>query len=129
MSTHLRHSSLKRSRELEDPAIPARKLPRTSLVDVAGDDRSCQKATTSVDDTQIDPIEFWRNEGRWPKEFFEPDIMSHLLARQKSSSTLSRKRSETGSATPSLATPSDQKPREEKAASYQDPCYAVLLEK
>ncbi|PVH90525.1 hypothetical protein DM02DRAFT_678553 [Periconia macrospinosa] len=52
--------------------------------------------------------------------------MSHLLARRKSTPSLRRKRS--GSLTASSTTPSDQKPREEKAAQYQDPRYKTLLE-
>ena len=52
--------------------------------------------------------------------------MSHLVARKRSPASLRRKRSDTGSAT--SATPSDQKPREEKSAPYRDPRYAVLLE-
>jgi hypothetical protein len=53
--------------------------------------------------------------------------MERVLARKRSSSSLrSRKRSEPGSN--SLATPSDQRPREEKSAPYRDPRYTVLLE-
>jgi hypothetical protein len=54
--------------------------------------------------------------------------MSHLLARKKSTTSLRRKRSDTGSGTPRSTTPSDQKPREEKCAPYQDPRYRSLLE-
>ena len=52
--------------------------------------------------------------------------MHHLLARQKSSVSLRRKRSET-SLTRS-ATPSDQRPREEKSAPYRNASYPTLLE-
>jgi hypothetical protein len=52
--------------------------------------------------------------------------MGHLLARRKSTPSLRRKRS--GSLTVSSTTPSDQKPREEKSAPYQDARYEVLLE-
>lgn len=51
--------------------------------------------------------------------------MEHLLARKKSSSSLGRKRSGSGSAT--SVTPSDQRPREEKTAPYRDPRYKILL--
>ena len=70
----------------------------------------------------------------WPKEYFEPDsTMSYLLARKKSTASLRRKRSSltVSSTTPltvSSTTPSDQKPREEKSAPYQDARYEVLLE-
>ena len=46
------------------------------------------------------------------------------LARKKSSSNLSRKRSNSATST----TPSDQKPREEKSAPYRDQRYETLLE-
>jgi hypothetical protein len=49
--------------------------------------------------------------------------MKGLLARKKSSSNLSRKRSNSAS-----STPSDQKPREEKSAPYRDQRYETLLE-
>lgn len=54
--------------------------------------------------------------------------MDHLLARKKSSSSLHRKQSDAGSATPSSTTPSDQKPREEKSAPYRHACYPSWLE-
>jgi hypothetical protein len=64
--------------------------------------------------------------------------MSHLLARQKSSGSLRRKKSALvlvdlasttapTSVAPSSTTPSDQKPREVKSAPYQDPRYKLLL--
>lgn len=52
--------------------------------------------------------------------------MHHLLARQKSSPSLRRKRSE-ASLTHS-ATPSDQRPREAKSVPYADASYPTLLE-
>jgi hypothetical protein len=54
--------------------------------------------------------------------------MSHLLARRESTPSLRRKRSESGSLAAVSDTPSDQKPREEKTAPYQDPRYKTLLE-
>ncbi|KAK2591557.1 hypothetical protein QQS21_010750 [Conoideocrella luteorostrata] len=71
----------------------------------------------------FDPIGFWAREGKWPREYFEPK-MAHLLARKKSLSSISRKRS--NSATSS--TPSDQRPREEKSAPYRDARYELLLQ-
>ena len=49
--------------------------------------------------------------------------MDRLLARKKSSSSLRRKRSESGLS----STPSDQKPREEKSAPYRNPQYELVL--
>ncbi|KAL8295050.1 hypothetical protein RB601_003562 [Gaeumannomyces tritici] len=80
--------------------------------------------------TQTRPIAFWAEAGRWPGELFQPEdasemgpTMKALLARKKSSSNLSRKRSNSATST----TPSDQKPREEKSAQYRDPRYKTLL--
>jgi hypothetical protein len=73
---------------------------------------------------EINSLEFWRRELRWPNEYFEPESnMNHLLARKKSSSSLRSKLSEAGS-----AAPSEQKPREAKSAPYQSPQYTILLE-
>ena len=49
--------------------------------------------------------------------------LQHLLARTRSSSSLSRKNSRS-----SLQTPSDQLPRETKSAQYRSPDYVVQLE-
>jgi hypothetical protein len=79
---------------------------------------------------QTDPIAFWAKEGHWPEEQDWPEetsetglTMEHLLA-QKKPSNLSRKRSNSTIS----ATPSDQKPREEKSAQYRDQRYEALLE-
>ncbi|KAK5548032.1 hypothetical protein LTR46_011978 [Exophiala xenobiotica] len=53
--------------------------------------------------------------------------MSHLLARKKSATSLRRKRSDSESGAPSSTTPSDQKPREEKSAPYQNVRYETVL--
>ncbi|KAK4101193.1 hypothetical protein N658DRAFT_426065 [Parathielavia hyrcaniae] len=78
-----------------------------------------------------DPVAFWVKEDRWPEEQDWPEetstsdfAMERLLARRKSSSNLSRKRSSSGTST----TPSDQKPREEKSAPYRQQRYETLLE-
>lgn len=49
--------------------------------------------------------------------------MDHLLARNRSTPSLGRKRSSSASS----VTPSDQKPREEKSADYNDARYKTLL--
>ena len=83
---------------------------------------------------ETDPIGYWAKTDHWPKGYTEQrdDTMSHLLARQKSTASLRRKRSELASiepasVAPSSTTPSDQKPREVKSAPYQDPRYKLLL--
>ncbi|KLU90588.1 hypothetical protein MAPG_10440 [Magnaporthiopsis poae ATCC 64411] len=93
-----------------------------------------RQRTSSGGSTQTDPVEFWATEGHWPKNLFKPDdetpemapTTDHLLARTKSSSNLSsRKRSNSATST---ATPSDQKPREEKSAPYRDTRYTLILQ-
>lgn len=54
--------------------------------------------------------------------------MNRLLARKKSSPSLRRKRSESGSLAGTSTTPSDQKTREAKSAPYRNPRYQTLLE-
>ncbi|KAF2000645.1 hypothetical protein P154DRAFT_192223 [Amniculicola lignicola CBS 123094] len=129
-STSLQPSGRKRSREAEylptDVAIePSTKRLRVSVGSAAARpaDRESQSERS---ETPGGPIEYWRRNQTWPKEYFEPDTMSHLLARRKSAPSLRRKRS--GSLAASSTTPSDQKPREEKSAPYQDPRYRTLLE-
>ncbi|RMZ73304.1 phosphatidylserine decarboxylase [Pyrenophora seminiperda CCB06] len=122
----------KRSREVENQlddhlTVPLRKRPRTSP-DFTVERPSDQETSFCSRSTQIDPIDYWLKEQTWPKEYFEPDPMSYLLARRKSTPSLRRKRSESGSLAAGSSTPSDQKPREEKTAPYQDPRYKILLE-
>ncbi|KAK5310434.1 hypothetical protein LTR93_012035, partial [Exophiala xenobiotica] len=77
----------------------------------------------------VDSVTYWTQTYHWPREYFnESGEISHLLARKKSTTSLRRKRSDSESGAPSSTTPSDQKPREEKSAPYQDPRYRSLLE-
>ncbi|TLS20472.1 uncharacterized protein PpBr36_11350 [Pyricularia pennisetigena] len=76
-------------------------------------------------------VSFWAKEGQWPNDLYKAGtnletvpIMERLLARKKSLSGPSRKRSNSASST----TPSDQKPREEKSAPYGNARYSRLLE-
>ncbi|KAJ9503205.1 hypothetical protein H2202_001359 [Exophiala xenobiotica] len=102
----------KREEQQLNPASPKR--PRTSC------------PSPSVQD--VDSVTYWTQTHRWPRGYFnESGEMNHLLARKKSTASLRRKRSDSESGAPS-STPSDQKPREEKSAPYQDPRYRVLLE-
>ncbi|KAK3336927.1 hypothetical protein B0T19DRAFT_350815 [Cercophora scortea] len=89
-----------------------------------------EPAISSGAHKHTDPVAFWAKEGRWPEEQDWPEetsekgvSMDRLLARKKSSSYL-RKRAISATS----ATPSDQKPREEKSAPYRDPRYKTLLE-
>lgn len=74
-------------------------------------------------------IAFWVKEGHWPEDWPEETSKTNFtmdlpLARKKSSSNLSLKRSNSATS----MTPSDQKPREEKSAPYRDQRYETLLE-
>jgi hypothetical protein len=116
-------------------------------------DTLSQGATSGVTDNKVNPINYWRREGRWPEEYFKQDDqirqdfkedfekdswyekywvpamnMNHLLARKKSSSSLRHKQSGVSSVTPSSTTPSDDKPREAKSTPYQSAQYKILLE-
>ncbi|KAI1193913.1 hypothetical protein F5X97DRAFT_312514 [Nemania serpens] len=87
--------------------------PTPSSRPSAADHASSNTAADTGDPNN--PIDFWRTEGRWPSQLFEPDMESLLACR--------RKRTNSASST----TPSDQKPREEKSALYRDPRYETLL--
>ncbi|KAK3328699.1 hypothetical protein B0T19DRAFT_450073 [Cercophora scortea] len=112
-----------------DP-VPDPKRQRTSLP-CPTEDAFGEPAISSGAHKHTDPVAFWAKEGRWPEEQDWPEetseadfTMDHLLARKKSSSNLSRKRSNSATS----ATPSDQKPREEKSAPYRHQRYETLLE-
>ncbi|OJD14361.1 hypothetical protein AJ78_05296 [Emergomyces pasteurianus Ep9510] len=125
-----KHQKQKRSREAEDSFhIPAERIvkrPRMSLAAV--ENIPIQKSASNGYEQNINPIDYWRKEERWPKEYFETESnMSHLLARKKLTSSLHRKPS-TASFVASPAISSDQKPREEKSTSYENARYETLLE-
>ncbi|KAL2044545.1 hypothetical protein ABVK25_012398 [Lepraria finkii] len=84
------------------------------------------KQTTSA-------VDYWRRSGHhwppgdWSKTPMDNAVASRLLARKKSTASLSRKRSSDDLAKRRLSTPSDQKSREAKSAPYRDARYGVLL--
>ena len=109
-----------------------------------------EKGSRTPSRSKLNPIKHWTNEGTWPEEYFEQDDqtreylnrdldeeswfrkywipnMEHALARRKSFSSLRGKQSQSGPATASSTTPSDQKPREEKNTSYTELRYEILL--
>ncbi|KAL8410603.1 hypothetical protein RB596_000331 [Gaeumannomyces avenae] len=115
---------------LEHSPERGQKRQRTSSHTPLAETTFGEPAIGSGDPTQTDPIAFWAKEGHWPEDLFKPEdtlemvpTMERLLARKKSSSNLSRKRSNSATST----TPSDQKPREAKSAQYRDPRYKTLL--
>ncbi|KAI9684129.1 MAG: hypothetical protein M1829_003399 [Trizodia sp. TS-e1964] len=94
--------------------------PRSSLSDTIGDN-----AVVGFSEKETSSIEYWTQEFRWPKEYFESESnMNHLLARKKS---FRGKQSEASSVAPSFTTPSDQKPREAKTSPYTRPSYEMIL--
>jgi hypothetical protein len=133
LSTTPQISGIKRPRDVEDLSIdptaaPLLKRPRaSSKFPEFNTTQSVDRGTSS---SNIDPIDYWRKKHTWPREYFEPDdnTMNHLLAKKKSTASLRRKRSDSGSLAASSITPSDQKPREEKSAPYRDARYETLLE-
>lgn len=135
----------KRAQEPEEPPIHAPfKRQRTSVAHSAFGDTFDKPAADGVVDNKVNPIAYWIEKERWPEECFEqdeqtwkdfendswfeeywePENMSHVLARKKSSSSLRGKLSEAGSGS---TTPSDQKQREIKSSPYKDPRYKTLL--
>ncbi|KAH6699914.1 hypothetical protein BKA61DRAFT_562017 [Leptodontidium sp. MPI-SDFR-AT-0119] len=113
---------------LPSTSTPSQKRTRTSPLRSLIQETIGENTTVGVSEKEINPLEYWRTELRWPKEYFEPESnMNHLLARKKSSSSLRGKQSEAGSAAPSSTTPSDQKPREAKSTPYTRPSYETVL--
>jgi hypothetical protein len=138
----------KRAQELEELPISTsrkhlRKRPRTSLAGAAAKDTCDQEATNGSNGNNTNPVDYWREKGRWPESYFKQDDqtrkdfekdswlekywepesnMNHILARKKSSSSNRGKQSEASS-----TGSSDQKPRDVKSAPYQDARYETLL--
>ncbi|KAB5581155.1 hypothetical protein GE09DRAFT_1085286 [Coniochaeta sp. 2T2.1] len=116
---------------LEPNPDPDPKRQRTSPTRPA-EDAFIEPAISTGASKHVDHIAFWAEQGRWPKDWPEEtsetdstmSTMDRLLARKKSSSNLTRKRSNSATST----TPSDQKPREEKSAPYRNQRYETLLE-
>ncbi|TAQ87685.1 hypothetical protein B7494_g3995 [Chlorociboria aeruginascens] len=128
----------KRTQEPEETPTSASLTAHLAFGDTTG-----QPAAEGVADNKINPIAYWIQNRRWPKEYFdqddqtakdfvkddwlekywEPEInMTRLLARAKSTSSLGGKQPETSS-----AGSSDQKPRDVKNIPYQDTRYETIL--
>ncbi|KAI4124136.1 MAG: hypothetical protein LQ341_007101 [Variospora aurantia] len=75
-------------------------------------------------------ISHWAQQKTWPEEYYQREkySMHHLLARQKLSASLRRKRSDSSLVTSVRSVQSDLRPREEKCAPCKSTSYAVLLE-
>lgn len=110
----------RRPRTSEDTHDPAAQSPaKRRRRPLSNEGRPDQVA----DRSSVHPIGFWAREGHWPREYLKAD-MERVLARKRSLFSLRRKQSDSASS----ATPSDQRPREEKSAQYRDSCYETLLE-
>ncbi|KAL2367358.1 hypothetical protein BDBG_03327 [Blastomyces gilchristii SLH14081] len=108
---------------LQNPGNLFQKRPRTSRLSSTVKNIPSQEATSNVSGIEISPIRYWIQTGHWPrKDSKQGSSMNSLLARKKSTSSLRRKGSES-----SAATPSDEKPREEKSAPYKHRRYEILL--
>ncbi|KAI1170683.1 hypothetical protein F4777DRAFT_583634 [Nemania sp. FL0916] len=119
-------SGTKRTLEMYDDELDStHKRPRRSYGIPPVKSPSREPAIAKYSDTNkpYNPIAFWAEHGSWPQQYAEPG-MERILARKKSVSTLSRKRSSSALS----ATPSDQRPREEKSAPYGDSRYELLLQ-
>ncbi|KAL2384413.1 hypothetical protein RJZ90_002013 [Blastomyces dermatitidis] len=93
----------------------------------AGSKPTSTSTAVGVSKKEINPLEHWRKNFRWPEEYFKSEgNMDHLLARKKSPSSLRAKQLEADS-TPSSATPSDQMQREAKSNPYTHPSYETVL--
>ncbi|TAQ85109.1 hypothetical protein B7494_g6563 [Chlorociboria aeruginascens] len=124
-----RKRSQEDERTLPSSATPSQKQPRKSPPQSPIEGTIGENAAVGDSGEEINPLEFWRRELRWPKEYSKSETnMNHLLAKKKYFSSFRGKQSEAGSAAPSSITPSDQKPREAKSAPYQSPQYRILLE-
>ena len=147
----------KRAQEPEESSVCApterlRKRPRTSVARSAFGDTFSPLAADGVADNKVNPIAYWIQEKRWPKDCFDQDDqtredfrkdfekdswlekywepennLNHLPARKKSSSFLRSNQSETSFATTSCTTPSGRKSRAANDVPYQDPRYETLL--
>lgn len=138
----------KRQQEPEDDLRSdlARKNPRASPTHPR-EGTPGVKAARRIEKTN--PIEYWTEKKRWPKEYFEQNDqtredfnkdsekdswfekywlpnMSHPLSNKGSSSSFRYGQPEYGSAVPA-STPSDQKPREAKNSPYTQTRYVTLL--
>ncbi|QSS56147.1 hypothetical protein I7I53_04285 [Histoplasma capsulatum var. duboisii H88] len=129
-----KHQNQKQSREVGDP-LPAEHIPKRRRTSHAAVDDTPVEHSPGVESVSnvcahnINLIDYWRKEGRWPKGYFEQGSnMSLILARKKSTSSLRRKQSESSSLA-SSTTPSDQKPKKEaESAQYKNPRYKIVLE-
>ncbi|KAK5296608.1 hypothetical protein LTR16_000584 [Cryomyces antarcticus] len=110
----------------------SRKRGRQTLASTGIKDTFVEEVSSGVGGAKVNPVEHWtHNLFEWPKEYFEPECkktsnmpshMSHLLARKKLSSTISRDKSESIS-----DASSDTTSTKARSAQYQYSTYAAEL--
>ncbi|KAI9836497.1 MAG: hypothetical protein M1837_003306 [Sclerophora amabilis] len=119
----------KPNQEVEHPTHRIRtgercKRLRTLLAGPPAGQTYDQETSSGIDASQRSHIHHWTKEGTWPKEYFQRNEMHHLLAKEKSTASPRRKRSEANST--ASTTPSDQSSA--GASPYKNPHYGTLLE-
>ncbi|EHK22480.1 uncharacterized protein TRIVIDRAFT_221752 [Trichoderma virens Gv29-8] len=134
-SQETRKDSLESPLSQHRPAEPSRKRSRSYSEDaentVEGRALKRRRASFCAAETDFDeandrsnPIKYWILEGKWPRQYTEQNLnMERVLARIKSTPSLSQSRKQSEPSSASSATPSDQKPREQKSATYRDRAY------
>ncbi|SLM37310.1 hypothetical protein LPUS_07111 [Lasallia pustulata] len=127
--------------------LPSKRL-RTKPSSCTAERELHPEAATDISEICLEPIQYWIQTGRWPKNYseqasqvredFEMDKspekfgseafphLPHLFERKRSSPSLSSFSSKNTLSTPQ--TPSGQLSREVKSAQYKNPDYEVFLE-
>ncbi|OAX80101.1 hypothetical protein ACJ72_05570 [Emergomyces africanus] len=128
--TSVHGKALKRKLPCEDQPPFRAKRPRLPLASSSAKDTPVEEHA-SKNWTKAALVEFWRENGRWPREYFEAQTgqmenTSHLLARRKSSSSLRHNNSNSSLNTTSNIS-SDQKSRDAKSSKYKSPAYEQIL--
>ncbi|KAF2452528.1 hypothetical protein BDY21DRAFT_157141 [Lineolata rhizophorae] len=118
-STTSRPTSSKQPPEAEELSadivnVPSPRSPQASA-SLAAPSRPAGREAELASRAPINPVDYWRREHRWPKEYFEPGIMSHLRPRKRSTPS------------PISTTSTDQKPGE-SSASYHGSRFIISFQ-
>jgi len=76
-----------RKQQEDKPTLPSSATrPRTSPPQSHIEDTIGENTAIGDNEEEINPLEYWRREFGWPKEYFEPGSnMDHQLAKRSSS--------------------------------------------
>lgn len=118
----LHHTDTAGQAQYDEPPKRRRSNPAYGRLEQEVDEAG-QEFGRNISASQKTYISHWAQQQTWPQEYYRRDknSMHHLLARQRSLS-------EPTFVTSVPSTQSDQRPRAEKSAPYQDPSYTALLE-